>query len=447
MDVASTINKYYQWLDDKTPLINTYANHLIVIFAFSVPVLTEVRRTSLVLLILLFLIRGRMLQRIREALRDPVVLAFTLYFLVHVVWMAGTDDFEWLGEVIHDASFLLIPLLFSTFIDRRYTSRIVAAFFAGMLVSVLISFGIFLEWLPAMMHNGNQGDWKDPTPFYHHTHYGYMLALTSVILLTKFITADEQDGRKAVWVLLMVLAAANVFIIAGRAGFVLLVILVPALYLMVYKKKALPPLMIMAAVISVATAIAYHKSPTFSLRVDTTIESVEKIIHERDYYSSLGGRAAMSLIAIDMAANNWIFGVGTGDHTGQMHETIKRDYSEIVFLARGLAHPHNEYLNALLQFGIIGLLVFLNIPLQLLRYKNENRNDALMFRLIGISIIFYVLQDILVIDLGMLFTVVVLVSANLREYPVSDTKYVDFNLRQAVGYMLVMLVFYLLKQI
>ena len=81
MMVPSIIEKYNLWLDDKEPAINTFANHLIVIFSFSVPVLVEARRTSLVLLILLFLIRGRVLTHIRKALLDPVVLAFSLYFL------------------------------------------------------------------------------------------------------------------------------------------------------------------------------------------------------------------------------------------------------------------------------------------------------------------------------------------------------------------------------
>lgn len=447
MTVADIFNKYNEWLDAKTPVINTYANHLIVIFAFTTPLLVGVRRTSLALLILLFLARGRMLHHVSVALRDPVVLAFTLYFLVHVFWMVGADDSEIVGEVVHDASFLLIPLLFSTFIDRRYIRRIVAAFFVGMAISVLISFGIFFHWLPEMIHNGNQGGWNDPTPVYHHTHYGYMLALTSVILLKNFITGDVLEGNRAAWAFLMVAAAANVFIIAGRTGFVLLIILVPVLYLLVYRKKALVPLVAMVFVLSVATVIAYHKSPTFSNRVDTTKESVEKIIYDRDYYSSLGGRAAIYLISLDMAADNWLFGMGTGDHTGQIHEAIKRDYSEIRFMASGLAHPHNEYFNALLQFGVIGLLLFMNIPFQLLRYRNENRNDELLFRLIGVSILFYVLQDVMVIDLGMLFSIVILVSTGLREYAVKDAIHVNFNMKQAGWYALAIFVFYMLKQI
>jgi O-antigen ligase len=204
---------------------------------------------------------------------------------------------------------------------------------------------------------------------------------------------------------------------------------------------------VMTLVLLLSAVVAYHKSPTFGDRINTTQESIQKLIHDRDYDSSLGGRAAMTVISLDLAADHWLFGMGTADHTGEILETIRRDYSELWFLSKELAHPHNEYLNALLQFGVVGLMAFLNIPFQLLRYKNENRNDELMFSVIGISILFYVLQDIMVIDLGMLFTVVVLVSAGLREYAVKDVVYRDFDYKQAGGYVLAMIVFYLLKQI
>ena len=447
MTATEALDRYYRWQDDKSPVINTLANHLIVMFAFSVPVLVEVRRTSLVLLIVLFLVRGRIYQHIRNALRDPVVLAFSLYFVVHLIWMIGTDDRKRVGEAIHDAAFLLIPLLFSTFIDRRFVARILAAFFTGMSISVLLSFGIFFEILPAMIHDGDQGDWRDPTPLYHHTHYGYMLAMTCVIMLGKSLAAKQWGMVEVVSVFLLAGAAANIFIIAGRSGFVLLVILVPVLFLLMYGKKALAPFLVMVLVISAATFFAYNKSPTFSNRVDTTLDSIEKIIHERDYYSSLGGRAAIAMISLDLASDHWLLGMGTADHTGQIQETIKQDYAELWFLARGLAHPHNEYINALLQFGILGLLLFLNIPLQLLRYKNENKESEIIFKLIGVSIIFYVMQDVFVIDLGMLFTVVVLVSAGLREYSTTNAEYKAINIRQVGGYTLAMATFYLLKQI
>jgi O-antigen ligase len=447
MSLSEIIKKYEQWLDRIEPAINTYANHLIVIFAFSVPVLTEARRTSLVLLLVLLLVRGRIFNYARIALRDPVVMSFTVYFMLHIVWMTGTDDLDRVGEVVHDAAFLLIPLLFSMFISSDFVNRILVAFLAGMLVSVTISFGIYLELIPPMIHDGSQGDWKDPTPMYHHSHYGYMLALTSVVLLQRAVSQNYSSSYRVVAAILMAAVTVNIFIIAGRSGYVIVLTLLPVLLLLVYGKNALKPLLTVLVVVSVATVIAYQYSVTFKLRMDTSKESIEKIIHDKDYHSSLGGRMVIANHALTLASDNWLLGMGTADHTGAIQKKIQQENSDLTFISTFLAHPHNEYLNAILQFGILGLIAFLNIPFQLMRYKNEDNDKQIMFKLLGLSILLYTLLDVMVIDLGMMFTVVVLVASGLRSYPVSNARFSKFNLKLGGVYFTVMLLFYLAKQI
>ena len=176
MSEISLLGKYKDWVQANEGRINACANDLIVIFAFSVPLFVSVRRVSLSLLILLFLIRGRILHYTKQALCDPIIASFSLYFLVYLLWFIGSDDMVLAKKSIHDAAFLLIAPLFVTFIDRRYVSRIAYAFVVGMFFSSLVSFGIFFEVLPAMPHNISHGGPGDPTPLYNHTHYGYMLA-------------------------------------------------------------------------------------------------------------------------------------------------------------------------------------------------------------------------------------------------------------------------------
>jgi hypothetical protein len=151
--------------------------------------------------------------------------------------------------------------------------------------------------------------------------------------------------------------------------------------------------------------------------------------------------------ALTLASDNWLLGMGTADHTGAIQKKIQQENSDLTFISTFLAHPHNEYLNAILQFGILGLIAFLNIPFQLMRYKNEDNDKQIMFKLLGLSILLYTLLDVMVIDLGMMFTVVVLVASGLRSYPVSNARFSKFNLKLGGVYFTVMLLFYLAKQI
>ena len=108
-----------------------------------------------------------------------------------------------------------------------------------------------------------------------------------------------------------------------------------------------------------------------------------------------------------------------------------------------LQHPHNEFITALIQFGIIGLLAFLNILYQMFRYSNDEAGVKL--KLIAASIILFSMIDVFIIGLGMMFTVVILTSVSLKKYPVTNVRFERFDTRQALIYMFLVLSFYLVK--
>lgn len=427
--------------------INTIANHLIVIFVLSMPLLISVRRLSLVFILLLFLLRGRFAYYIGEAVKDPVVCAFTAYFFVHVLWLFGTNDYSNGKSTVHDAAFLLIPLIFSSFIDRKFIPRIYGAFFVGMFASELVSYGIFFEIIKPMVHYGNQGTPSDPTPVYHHTHYGFMLATSLVLIVQHLIVGKNNKFVQIMLSIFFVSASINIFMIGGRSGYVLYGIYLLALIFLIYKKRFVRPMLIMMIVVTTTLVLAYQMSPTFKERVDLTTESVSDVMVEGYYANSLGGRIGILDYSSDLIVDNWMIGLGTGDQTQEVLGEIRRKDKDLSSFFNELGHLHNEYLSALLQFGIAGLLVFINIPFQLLRYRNQDDEIKVMFRLLGIGIMLFTLVDILVLGLGMLFTVVILVSVGLRKYVTNNAVVESFTVLQGMYYMIAILIFYLIKMV
>ena len=73
-----------------------------------------------------------------------------------------------------------------------------------------------------------------------------------------------------------------------------------------------------------------------------------------------------------------IFGVGTGDHINYIkNKIIDYKYPEpMLNILNGgeNANLHSDYLDIFVQFGFIGLLIFLNIFYQIVRYKTENEH-------------------------------------------------------------------------
>jgi len=437
------LDRYKSWIKKNEESINSYANHLIVIFAFSMPILVSVRRVSVALLILLFLLRGNLWCHIKKTLSDPLLLSFVLYFVVHVIWLIGSDDTGMAKKSLHDSAFLLFLPLFVTFIDRRFIGRIISAFVLGMLVSVMVSFGIFFEFIPAIPHNIDQGGPGDPTPLYHHTHYGYMLAITSILLLNTLLNNKANRYNQLVLCVMFAAIVLDMFIIKGRSGYVLFVILLVPFLLFRFKRKAAKPLFISLLILVSTIYVAYHTVDVFKNRVDLTAQSSEKVLSDKNYNTSIGGRVGMLVYSLDVISDNYLFGYGTGDHASVVTNVVKTEKRSLSNLVATLQHPHNEFINALIQFGIIGLLAFLNILYQMMRYSSDN--NGIMLKVLAISIFFYSLIDVFVIGLGMLLTVVVLTSVYVNSYYIENTNYRKIDARQIFMYGGVMLFFYGVK--
>lgn len=426
--------------------LNEYANHLIVIFILTMPLLISVRRLSLFLLVVLFFVRGRIAFYVSETAKDPVIRAFLLYFLVHVVWLVGTDDYEGGKSVMYNAKFLLLPLLFGSFIDEKYIPRMKVAFFVGMFASILVSFGIFTEILPPMPHYGNQGVPSDPTPVYHRTHYGFMLAVSSVLALYYLIKSDSR-AIKIMAGIFFIFASLNIFITGGRFGYVLYVVGILIIIVTLGRKLSLKMIVFLVMVVLSSMAAAYHMSSTFEKKIEQTTEAVKEIIVKNEYASSIGGRVGIVKYSIPLVKENWFLGIGTGDQTGEIIKEIRGNDKNLAAFFKELGHPHNEYLSALLQFGIVGLFIFLSIPASMIRYDVSGKEGGDILKILGISILLFSLVDILVLGLGMLFTVVVLTSINLRNYATGNAVYSQFSVMQGMHYIVAIIVFYVVQAV
>jgi len=414
-------HKYNSWL-------NTAANHLIVMFAFFLPVSMSGRSSTVFLLVTLFVLRGKYWGYIKEGLKDKLVQAFFIYFCIHIIWLLGTDNFHEAKKVVHEAKILLYPLLFITFIDKRYIPRMFAAYFLGMLCSELWSYSIFFEWLPPNPHDVGQGGPSDPTPVYHHSHYGFMLAVTLTLVLQRLIYEADNMALKAVFGFFFITASINLFITAGRTGYVLYLIMLFTLFLLVFKKRIWLAGASTLGICATAFLLAFNFSNTFHDRVLTTISSVQAISASQNYDSSLGNRVAVWSGGEKVVLNNFWFGVGTGDQMDVVRAEIEKDEPQNSHIANALQHMHNEYLSACLQFGVLGLLSFLYIIFQLIRYPQENVSLKNMQIVLALGVASFSFIDIMTLGLAALLVTVTLVSFSCSKYMVDNANYSKISL-------------------
>ena len=374
--------------------INLILNYLFILFTFILPLSHKGSQSLLIIMMLLFLLRGNFFHYIKTALQNKIVLAMSLYGLVHIVWLLGTESTTDSSWVLKSGLFYFYPIVFISFLDFRFLKHYLFSFFLGMLISELASYGLFFEILPESF--GYYSSYADPTPFFHHTHYGLILSFTLVMIFQDFFLKKENLLTRISLALFFLTASINLFITGGRTGYVLYLILLFTGAILLFKKQIIYMFIGLSIFLVIVFTSAYNFSSLFHNRVNTTISTVSNIIHQEEkfYNTSLGSRLVVSQSALGVISENLLFGVGTSDHLNEVRAYTSVNRPEIQHLANAFFHLHNEYLSILVQFGIIGLIVYLNIFYQIYRYKQENIMLKNMQLILSVAIIFFGFIDI-----------------------------------------------------
>ena len=417
------------------PKINTIANHLIVIYAFALPVLIQVRRASLFLLLLLFIFRGHYYKYFSIALKDPLIRALAIYFLIHVVWLIGYDGSPYTKQIVHDSAFMLYPLLFFSFIDQRYVKRILFAFILGMIFSELISYSLSLQLFDPKSIEGISGKYNNPAPVYGRTHYGFMLAVFVIVLFILIRYEKLSSNTHILLSIILISSTVNIFLAGGRTGPVLLFILTLAYIVLHLKTRQVLYVLIAISLLVTGFTTAYFYSTNFHKRVNETVDSIVLIETHNEYATNLGYRIAIFKNSGEILQDNWLFGVGTGDQIPLIQEIVYKNNPGVQEKKKPIPNMHNEYLGALTQFGVLGLIAFINILLQLFKYKSNFFLTKELFPLLSISVFFFTFVDIFTIGLGTLLTTVFFVSIGLNNYTTNNATFSKLDNKQITIYV------------
>lgn len=352
--------------------LTLWMNNLIVVYAFFIPIDSSITSRIFIAVLVLLVMRGNIIVSLREAWNNAVIRAFAYMIGVYLVWMIGSDNFkEAMASFKHIKGALYI-FVFFIIIDARYRDKIIGAFILGMIVSETLSYMIFfriipLEFLIAGEHIYKAYGVGDPTPFLHHLHYGILLAFTAILLARNVMYPYVSTRFKLIVALFVVITSANIFIIGGRTGYFSFFPLI-AFFVFYYQRQWIVPVMVGSILFA---GIMYEVSPVLQKKINQTVVEIEKLAQsDKNYISSVGQRTEFWIYSTKVIKENFWFGVGTGD---SMNEVLAIIPPEDTFV-RTIDHEHNQFISVMLQFGLIGLIFFLNIFYQIYKFKPDNKD-------------------------------------------------------------------------
>lgn len=362
----------FQTLRNSKDTLTLWMNNLIVVYMFFIPITASVTSRIFIAILILFFIRGDIGHYIKEAWENSVVRAFTYLILVYLVWFIGSDNLQEGWNSFSHIKNALYLFLFLVVIDGRYIDRILGAFILAMMLSELLSYSMFFGILPWELGIGGEYFYKafavgDPSPFLHHIHYGVLLAFTVVLLGQKVLYAKEDIRLKAIMLIFTLTASANIFVTGGRTGYFTF-FPVLALFFFYYHRKLFLPALVGIVLFA---GIMYENSATLQKKVAQTVMEVEKLSQPTaDFGSSLGQRVGFWVYSAEVIKDNFLFGVGTGDSMDEVFARILPKDEGV----KSIDHEHNQYISIMLQFGLIGLLVFFNVFYQIYKYRPKDEN-------------------------------------------------------------------------
>lgn len=221
-----------------------------------------------------------------------------------------------------------------------------------------------------------------------HPSYLAMYAVLSLLISFEALTDNSLSFiKRGIWLLLILTFLIILYLLSSRAGILAAIIVCPIYFVLKFYKRFSGWVIIPAAVIILLIFFNIAKTNN---RINNALEMIStdnlksSVLKDERYniWSS----------AFGVIKNNFILGVGTGDANSELKkEFIKRGCVEGYYEDM---NSHNQYIEILLESGIIGLIIFLSFQIYMVYIAISDRN--LIYGLfIVMTIVFFSFETIL----------------------------------------------------
>lgn len=311
--------------------------------AFALIFPTALVNVVLLLLLISYFFSGAYADKWQRIWANPVARASLALFGLFIIGVTYTSvSFIAALKVINSyRELLLLPIVISIFNQPYWQRRAYFAFFVAIGVAVAVSFIMRLGWLPP---GTNGQEW---VPFKGRIAYGFFLAYAIYLMFHHALLAERLKPRM-LWLTFAGVSAFDLlFLISGRTGHVVFVVLITLLAYQYRNQVKKNWLVIFMAIATLAVTVALT-SPAIQTRTGDV-----ELAATNPEGSSIGQRLIFWRTSLRIIADYPLLGGGTGSFT---QEFAKHAYDHPNYYAD---NPHNEYLMIATQLGLFGLFGFL----------------------------------------------------------------------------------------
>jgi O-antigen ligase len=221
----------------------------------------------------------------------------------------------------------------------------------------------------------------------HPSYLAMYVVLSILVSLENIFNYGMTRIRKALWFLVMVVFFTVLYLLSSRAGILALIIILPIYILFKFYNKFSKWIVLVAIAIF---AIVFVEIAKTNKKIQSSIESISnKNINET---LNNDERLLIWKSALGVIKENLVLGVGAGDASDKLKEEFKRRGYVNGFYDN--LNAHNQFLEILLENGLIGLILFITV-LGYMSYLAINQQNLLSGLFIIMMVIFFMFETVL----------------------------------------------------
>jgi O-antigen ligase len=320
------------------------------LLAFVLPLSTSAVTGVAILILLLWLVEGRFIEKTGEIIANPVVMAVLAYLAVMALGLLWTPDLSNGLDVLQGRWKIAMLPVFLTAVSWQYRSRYVFWFLAGLSIAMAVT---YLAWFD-LVH------YADVSPVHltrktFHVVYNPLLAFGIYLLLHQLVWGQLKPAVRIGLAALAALMVFNMFITEGRTGQIVFFILMGLLLFQLFRGSRWKAVAAVCLLLPMMFAAGYLLSPVFKQRIDVAI--TEMCNFRKNPNTSVGMRVQFSQNSLDIIRRHPWFGVGTGGFKGAYAQVNQSKTPWCV----ATDNPHDQYILILSMLGIPGLAALLLI--------------------------------------------------------------------------------------
>jgi O-antigen ligase len=363
-------------------------NILAVIYLFSLTASYKISGTLIYIILFIFLLNPKVGTYLKNSLKNSFVQAGLLYLAVILIWFIGTHDLSFAITQLKINKFYILPILFFAFIRVEYFKYYVLAFILGAIVNFVWTYLMFFNIIDN--HYSNL--------IINQSEHAFLIFLTIISLFYRLVKYEDKLVYKILIIFIILLLSSNVFLLK-KTQIVSYVIVLFVAFIYLYRKDIVKILILSLTFLSIFLIGINFLFPTVKYQLLHELDGVQKAIQKQDFTNSMSARLGVAYYSLQVIEDSPIFGYGTGDHAYEVKKAINnselknidsKSYDILIGTLITGKHVtlHNTFLQVLVQYGIIGLLIFLNIFYQILKFTRGETNIYSLLIVSSVTIAF-----------------------------------------------------------